>query len=213
MRTDVLLVAAAGRLPHIECRGALTARCTGSDTVHLVSTAANPLGGDEIAIRVVVPAGARLRIRSTAASIVLPGAGSPESVLCWDIELGGELDVDPEPTVVAAHSRHVSNVDLRLGSEARIRIRERVQIGRTGEREGFWSGRLRADLPGRPLLRHRMELGAGAVGDDVLGRPLACVSELHYPEPAAGCAGITYALAAGGSLSTWQGPQLPPQRW
>ena len=212
MRTDVLVVARPGRLPQIECRGALTARYTGSDTVHLVSTAANPLGGDEIAIRVVVPPGARLRIRSTAASIVLPGPYSPESVLRWDIDVGGELDVDPEPTVVAARSRHLSDVHVRLGDEARIRIRERVQIGRTGEREGFWSGRLHADLPGGPLLRHRLELGAGAVADDVLGAPLACVSELRFPEPATGCAGTTYVLAAGGSLSTWQGQLLPAQR-
>lgn len=212
MRTDVLLVAQAGRLPLIDCRGALTARCTGADTVHLVSTAANPLGGDEIAIRVVVAPGARLRIRTTAASVALPGRNSPESVLCWSIEAGGDLDVDPEPTVVAARSRHLSEVRLQLGYQARIRIRERVQIGRTGEREGFWSGGMRADLPGGPLLRHRIELGAGAVGDDALSAPRACVSELRYPEAAVGCAGTTYALAAGGSLSTWQGSLLPAQR-
>jgi hypothetical protein len=48
--------------------------------------------------------------------------------------------------------------------------------------------------------------------DDVLGAPLACVSELRFPEPATGCAGTTYVLAAGGSLSTWQGQLLPAQR-
>ena len=43
------------------------------DTVHLVSAAATPLGGDAINIRVVVEAGARLRVRTAAATVTLPG--------------------------------------------------------------------------------------------------------------------------------------------
>jgi len=31
---------------------------------------------------------------------------------------------------------------------------------------------------------------------------------LRYPDPATDASGTTYALAAGGSLSTWQGPYL-----
>jgi urease accessory protein len=34
------------------------------------------------------------------------------------------------------------------------------------------------------------------------------VSELRYPEPADDAAGITLTLAAGGSISTWQGARL-----
>jgi urease accessory protein len=208
MRSDVLVVAAAGRLPRIECRGALAARHTEPDTVHLVSAAATPLGGDVIAIRLVVEPGARLRLRSAAATVALPGAASTQSWACWSIETAGELDVDPEPTIVAAAARHVSELKVCLADNARLRIRERVQIGRTGEREGFWSGSMHADLAGSPLLRHRVELGPGAVADDALAGPLACVSELRYPEPAADAAGLTLTLAAGGSLSTWQGARL-----
>lgn len=208
MRTDVLIVARPGRRPRIECRGALAARCTRPHTVHLVSTAAHPLGGDEIAIRVVVEPGAALAVRSTAASIVLPGPATPESRAWWEIDAAGELDLDPEPTVVAASARHISEVRVSVDDGARLRIRERVQIGRTGEREGFWSGRMAADLPGGPLLRHRTELGAGSVADDAIGAPLAGISELRYPEPAADAVGTTFALAAGGSLSTWQGARL-----
>ncbi|SBS73350.1 putative urease accessory protein [uncultured Mycobacterium sp.] len=208
MRSDVLVVAQPGRLPRIECRGGLAARHTEPDTVHLVSAAATPLGGDTISIRLIVEPGARLRLRSAAATVALPGAATTQSRACWHIENDGELDLDPEPTVVAADARHLSELTVCLGDTSRLRIRERVQIGRTGEREGFWSGAMRADVAGTPLLRHRVELGPGSVADDALGTPLACVSELRYPEPADDAAGLTCALAAGGSISTWQGPRL-----
>lgn len=208
MHSEVVVVAEPGRLPRIECRGGVAARYTETDTVHLVSAAATPLGGDTIAIRLVVEPGARLRLRSAAATVVLPGAATRESRACWSIEVGGELDLDPEPTVVAADSRHLTHVRVQLADTARLRIRERVQIGRTGEREGFWSGAVWVDRAGLPLLRHRVELGTGAVADDALGTPLACVSELRFPEPADDAAGTTLELAGGGSLSTWQGDRL-----
>lgn len=208
MHSDVQVVAQRGRFPRIECRGALAARHTEPDTVHLVSAAATPLGGDTIAIRIIVEPGARLRLRSAAASLALPGAATTESHACWHIEVAGELDLDPEPTIVAGAARHRSDVTVCLADATTLRIRERVQIGRTGECDGFWSGAVCADVAGMPLLRHRMELGPTSVADDALGTPLACVSELRYPEPATDAAGVTLALAGGGSLSTWQGPRL-----
>jgi urease accessory protein len=53
-----------------------------------------------------------------------------------------------------------------------------------------------------------VELGTGSVTDDVLGTPLACVSELRYPEPIFDTTGTLLALAAGGCLATWQGERL-----
>ena len=87
-------------------------------------------------------------------------------------------------------------------------MRERVQIGRSDERQGFWSGSLHADIDGAPLLRHRVELGRGSVADDELGAPLACVSELRYPEATSTPQGTLLTLAGGGSLATWQGDRL-----
>lgn len=208
MRSDVVLVARPGRRPHIECAGGLAARHTEADTVHLVSAAATPLGGDKLHIRVVVEPGARLRVRTVAATVTLPGPSTVESHAVWDLEVAGDLDLDPEPTVVAAASRHITATRLRLTGSGRARLRERVQIGRSGEREGFWSGSLHADVDGSPLLRHRVELGSGSVTDDVLGAPMACISELHYPQGSADTAGLPLALAGGGCLSTWQGERL-----
>jgi urease accessory protein len=208
MRSDVLLVACRDRQPRIESAGGIAARRTEPDTVHLVSTAATPLGGDAISIRVVVEAGARLRVRTAAATVTLPGSTTTESHAFWTLEVAGDLDIDPQPTVVAAASRHFTSTRLELTESGRVRLRERIQIGRSDERHGFWSGSLHADVDASPLLRHRIELGNGSVADDELGVPLACISELHYPDSDVETAGVTLALAGGGCLSTWQGQRL-----
>ncbi|CAN3129172.1 urease accessory protein UreD [Mycobacterium sp. smrl_JER01] len=208
MRSDVLLIARPGRAPHIECTGGIAARRTGPDTVHLVSSAATPLGGDSIAMRVVVEEGARLSVRTVAATITLPGARTDESHASWALDVAGELDFDPEPTIVAATSRHFCSTALTLAGTARLRLRERVQIGRTGERQGFWSGSLRADVDGSPLLRHRVELGAGSPADDEIAAPRATVSEFRYPHGEFDTIGVSLALAGGGCLATWQGERL-----
>lgn len=208
MRSDVVIVASTDRQPRIQCSGGIAARRTEPDTVHLVSTAATPLGGDAICVRVVVEPGARLRLRSAAATVTLPGSATLESHAIWTLEVAGDLDVDPQPTVVAANARHFTTTRLELTDSGRVRLRERIQIGRTDERQGFWSGSLHADVDGSPLLRHRIELGSGSVTDDELGAPLACISELHYPDGDVDTAGIPLALAGGGCLSTWQGQRL-----
>ena len=208
MRSDVLIIACPDRRPRIECAGGLAARNTERDTVHLVSAAATPLGGDSLDIRVVVEPGARLLVRTVAATVTLPGATTVESQAIWTLEVAGDLDIDPQPTVVAATSRHFTSTSLDLTGSGRIRLRERIQIGRSGERQGFWSGSLHADVDGSPLLRHRIELGNGSITDDDLGAPLACVSELHYPDSDIETAGVTLTLEGGGSLSTWQGQRL-----
>jgi urease accessory protein len=53
-----------------------------------------------------------------------------------------------------------------------------------------------------------VELGTGAVANDELGTPLACVSELRYPETMFDATGTLLELAAGGALATWQGERL-----
>jgi urease accessory protein len=208
MLSDVLIVATRGRSPRIECAGGVAARRTEPDTVHLISAAATPLGGDTIRVRVVVEAGAVLRVRSAAATMAMPGVTTMESRACWDLVVAGALDLDPQPTIVAGEARHVTSTRLTMSADGTLRLRERVQIGRSNEREGFWSGSLHADIDGAPLLRHRVELGTGSVTDDELGTPLACVSELRYPETDFDATGTMLELAAGGCLATWQGPRL-----
>ncbi|RDI55716.1 urease accessory protein UreD [Nocardia mexicana] len=214
MRTELRIRARAGALPHIHATGGLSARCTGPATVHLIGTAATPLGGDELDIAIVVEPGARLSVRSVAATIALPGLRTRKSVAHWHLEVGSgaELDFDPEPTVVAGGAEHETITTVALADDARVRMRERVQIGRTGEDIGGWRGDLVADIDDVPLLRHRLALGAGAVTDDALSAPRALSSVLTYPdERPSGTLGLDAALlplAAGGSLYTWVGRRL-----
>lgn len=217
MHSEVLLVASDNRLPRIECRGGgIQGRCTATDTVHLLSAAATPVGGDSIDMRVIVERGARLRLRSAAATVAWPGPSTLTSHARWRIEVMGSLDIDLEPTVVAGAARHLSSVNLCLHEEGSIRFRERVQIGRSGEREGFWSGSLHADVQDRPLLRHRVELGAGSLADDTISAPRAAINELRYPAEAFGAfpdaaiddGSTVLSLAGGGTLSTWQADRL-----
>ncbi len=210
MHSDVLIVARPGRQPRIECAGGVAVRNTEPDTVHLVSTAATPLGGDTIALRVIVEPGARLRVRSAAATVTLPGRATAESTAHWHLEVAGDLDIDPEPTVVAGASRHTTSTRMSVTAAGRVRLRERVQIGRSDERQGFWSGSLHADVDGQALLRHRIELGGDALTHDLIAAPLASVSELRYPDVAADALGTVLQLAGGGSLATWQGQRLKP---
>ncbi|CAJ1582645.1 urease accessory protein UreD [[Mycobacterium] wendilense] len=211
MDSRILVVAQRDRLPHIESCGGLVGRRTGAHTVHLVSSAATPLGGDRITVRVVVEPGALLRLRSVAAAIALPGPATPVSHAEMVLEAGGDLDVDLEPTVVAGSAEHHATLAACVGDTGCLRVRERVQIGRSAERHGLWSSTVRADAAGRPLLRHRVELGAGTVGDDVLAAPRAAISELSYPVGPRHLidGGTVLELAGGGALTTWQGDVLP----
>ncbi|MGH3726428.1 MAG: urease accessory protein UreD [Mycobacterium sp.] len=216
MRTEVQIIAEKGRLPRLRCSGSLQARITDTDTIHLVGIAANPLGGDEISVRIEVGVGAALRVRSVAAAVALPGRHTDRSSTSWDCSVQGELDLDPAPTIVAANASHHSRVTVHGPAGATLRLRERVQIGRAGESSGFWTGQLDADIDDRPLLRHRIELGAGSVTDDELGRPLALISELRYPAASFEESGAPspiddtiLRLAGDATLLTWQGQRLP----
>ncbi|MFD4182359.1 urease accessory protein UreD [Rhodococcus sp. NPDC058514] len=218
MRTALTIVAERGRSPRIEASGALAARITGHATVHLISAAATPLGGDHLEIALRVGPGASLTVRSVAAALALPGADELVSTARWRIEVDrdAELVLDPEPTVIAAAAVHRTMTQLELTSTSRVTVRERTQIGRAGEAGGQWSGALHADLDGVPLLRHRLELGAGTVGHDALDAPMAVLSELVFPDdrPAVverypgGGSWVRMPLAAGGSLGTRLGSSL-----
>jgi urease accessory protein len=90
---------------------------------------------------VVVEPGARLRVRTAAATVTLPGSTTPESHAFWMLEVAGDLDVDPQPTVVAATSRHFTSTRLELTGSGRVRLRERIQSGDPMNGRGFGRAR------------------------------------------------------------------------
>ncbi|MCW4352992.1 urease accessory protein UreD [Hoyosella sp. YIM 151337] len=214
MRTELVLEAERGRLPRISSAGGLAARLTAPDTVHLIGTAMTPLGGDQIDVRVFVGPGARLTVRSVAATIALPGRVDPHSASKWVFEIAddGYFDCEPEPMIVAGRASHDAVTDVSLTASSTVRLCERVQVGRAGEREqGFWRGTLSTTVDKTPLVVHTLELGQG----DVLGVSRALISELEYPgaeevvfDDTAGGNGVCVPLARGGALRTWLGTEL-----
>src|SRR4051794_14611760 len=88
----------------------LTLRPTGRHRLHVVGSSAGPVGGDVLKLDLAVGAGARLDVRSAAASIVLPGPHGEASSLTVraDVATRAALDWAPEPTVLVRGCHHRS---------------------------------------------------------------------------------------------------------
>lgn len=196
----------------------------GTAQVHLVGTAAGPLTGDELTVRITVGDGARLAVRSAAATLALPArpgatsqpqAPTGPAVVRYELLVGAgaHLDLATEPLVVCRGADLVTVTDVRLAEGATAVIVEQVVLGRHGEDGGRWRGRTLADAAGRPALRH-------TIGSDVLpGRALVSRLELGG-EPAVATAtarsaagapasdAVVLPLACGGTLRTATGPDL-----
>jgi urease accessory protein len=184
---------------------------TGARTVHLVNSAGAPLGGDELRLTVRVGAGARLRLSGVAATLALPGPHADDSVSTVDIEVesGGALEYLPEPTVVTARARHTAELLVSLGSGARLRTREMLVLGRTGERPGRLRSRQRVVRDGIALLHQVLDIGDPALDDSVAylaGRRVFGTELLVWGEdPAQPWSDQWWSLtplSGGGSLST-----------
>lgn len=139
---------------------------SGPAQVHLVGGAAGPLRGDELLIEVVVGAGARLCVRTVAASIVLGGRSDVESqtTVRASVGAGGELLWLPEPVVATAGCRHVSRSTVELAAGARLTWREELVCGRTGEEPGNLRLVTAVRQEGRPLSTQELAVGPSAPG-------------------------------------------------
>ncbi|MFI6516418.1 urease accessory protein UreD [Spirillospora sp. NPDC050679] len=154
------------RLPRLRSDGPLALRETASPdgaTVHLVGAAAGPLGGDDLALEVLVEAGARLAVRSAATALALPGDGESRMAVRAEVGPGAHLDFAPEPTVAAAGCRHRAAADIALHGDATLRWREELVLGRHREAPGRHTGRFDVTIDGVPLLRHELRLDDPAV--------------------------------------------------
>jgi urease accessory protein len=155
-------------LPGLRSDGALAARVTGPGVVHLVGTAAGPLGGDDVEIRVIVRAGAHLTLRGAAATLALPGrTGAPAE---WRVELlvedGATLVQALPPLVVCRGALLRTQTRLCLAGTAAADLTELVVLGRHAEEGGTWTGRLVADRDDLPVLRTTQTSGVLRLGGD-----------------------------------------------
>ena len=169
MLAHAALVAEAseGRLtfPVLRSDPPILLRPTG-DTVHLVGGSAGPLGGDRLRRDVTVRRNACLRLRSAAASVVLPGPTASSLHLTITIESGGHLDWRPEPAVSVAGGSHEQVVDVELQGDATMEWTETVVLGRSGEPSGDWSSLMRVVRDGAVAVHQQLRVGPDHPGSD-----------------------------------------------
>lgn len=181
----------------------------GTAVVHLVSSAAGPVGGDLVDLRVRVGAGARLRLSGTAATVALPGRGSSRSTVRIEVDEGGTVEYLPEPTVISSRADHAAELTVELAAGARARCRETLVLGRCGEPSGRLTATTHVTRSGRPLLRQRLDLGdartAASTGYLAGARVLATETiawDRDPPDPVSGQWWSLAPLASGGALAT-----------
>lgn len=132
----------------------------------LVGAAASLVEGDRLAVSLRLGPGARLMVRTAAATLAhpCPGGGSTAFDVQAELGPGARLAWVPEPLVACAGCRHSGRARVRLAAGAAAVWSEAVALGRTGEAPGDVAVRLDADLDGTPLLRDGLRAGRAASG-------------------------------------------------
>jgi urease accessory protein len=192
--------------------GHFAVRETAPGVVHLVGTAAGPLGGDEVEVRVRVGAGARLAVRSVAATLVYPARDVATSAVrvVAEVAAGGHLDLAPEPTIVCAGAELTATTRVALEGSATLRLLEEVVLGRANEAPGRWRGRTVVTRDGVPLLSHTLRSDVlsdvPTAGPGEPARAVVTLLEVDAARPAAtprthGSA-VALPLAAPGAVLT-----------
>ena len=215
MKAHARLVAeySAGRTVLRELRSmaplTLFPKRTGGDAVvHLVNSATSPLGGDELTLTVRVGAGARLRLSGVAATLALPGhrPGGSRARVQVEIEGDGVLEYLPEPTVITSRARHTAELYAEVDEDARLRTREVLVLGRTGEGPGVLRSTQRIVRGGVPALHQTLDVGAlNSSLAHLAGRRVLATEVLVDGKPATPASGDWWSLsplAHAGSLIT-----------
>jgi urease accessory protein len=178
-------------------------------TVHLVSSASAPLGGDSLELTLVAGPGATLRLVGVAASLVLPGHQPGISRFTVRVEAAERSTVEylPEATIVTERAEHEAAFHAALAYDAQLVAREVLVLGRDGERPGRLGTSTVVRRDGRPLLNQRLEIDALRTSPAILAGRRVLATELRVgtkdpPGPVAFDWCSLVPLAAGGSLAT-----------
>lgn len=174
----------------------------GRPVVHLVNSAASPLGGDDLTLTVRVGPHACLTLTGIAATVALPGPHGAPSRTTVHVELGegARFTYLPEPTVITRRARHTSVLVARLAGDAHLHTRETIVLGRDGERPGELTTVLHVTRDRHPILRQDL-----TVTPEVLMGKRVLVTELSTEDDRATVSGEWWSrtrLAAGGTLTT-----------
>jgi urease accessory protein len=140
---------------------------SGAITVHLVGGAAGPLRGDDLRIDVEVGPGARLDVRSVAASLAMPGKpGAAPSRLETraTVAAGGVLRWMPEPVIAVTGCHHLAATTVEVAAGGSLLWRDDLVCGRHGEASGDVRTDVTIRYDGAMLYRHELAIGPAAPG-------------------------------------------------
>lgn len=192
-------------LPLLAGEGPLALRRTrgeGAEAgVMLVGAMSAPLGGDHLTVEADAGPGARLLLRSAAATLALPGRHGEPARYDVRLDLAADSAVRwlPEPLVSVRGSDLRVRTRVELAPTARLLLREEQVLGRTGEAPGLLRSRLTVNRDGRPLLDQELACGPGAPdgwdgpaglwGYRAIGQLLVVDPEFEAAPPQAGMVG------------------------
>ena len=132
----------------------------------LVGAAASLLEGDHLRVSLRLGPGARLTVRTAAATLAHPCPGGGVTSFDVEADVGPQARLAwlPAPLVAYAGCRHTARARVRLAAGAMAVWAETVVLGRSGEEPGELGVRLDVDLNGHPLLRDGLRAGPTAPG-------------------------------------------------
>jgi urease accessory protein len=160
------VAAPGGRLTELACQPPLTLRQIaaarpGVCALCLVGTAAGPLAGDDLTLRLEVLAGASASLQATGAAIAQGRTGGPASSLRLQAVLGADasLRADPGALIVRAGGRIAAHVEIELGAHAQLEWHELIFL-QNPRGAACPAAALRWDVTreGVPLLRQLIDL-------------------------------------------------------
>jgi urease accessory protein len=178
-------------VPELRSAPPLTLRRVGPREIAIVSSAAWPVGGDDVVLDIAVGPGADLTVSSVAASLAYPSPNGSPSTFTVQVEVasGGTLRWQPEPTVLLARCDHRVATSIRLADGAALMWREDVRLGRAEEPTGSLRQRIVIDRGGRPLVRNELAVGPvwpAASTPAVLGPDCVAIATAYAVGAAAG---------------------------
>ncbi|MDO9486082.1 MAG: urease accessory protein UreD, partial [Actinomycetota bacterium] len=165
--------------------------------------------------------GARLSVEGVAATIALQGVVAGVGELRQNIVLArnAQLHLALPALIVTEDAKVRSRTEINAAASAELVLIEQVSLGRFEESGGQWSGRILADVDGRPVLRQTQSsdsvvqvlaldlqsaLPAGAIVSRLELGPSMC----ELPTINSHGNAMVAVLEAGGTLHTSVGPSL-----
>jgi urease accessory protein len=158
MKAHASVVAEPGRYPTLRSDPPLTVRAT-TDGLHMVGSAAGPLGGDDLRFDLEVRDRTALTVRSVAAQLLYPGLTPSRSHVEVSVGEGATLEWRPQPLVAIRGADHRSTTRIRLAPTANLVWSEVVVLGRHDEDGGSVSSRLRVQRGSAALICLETRLG------------------------------------------------------